>query len=73
MDIKADTTQTDRLANTLRFATPAGDNERRVILNGANFIQTGGILIAPNMDTSTVVIGGPGSLTTGRIGTTVAV
>jgi hypothetical protein len=68
MDVMHDSTQTDRLANTLRFSTPAGDNERRVTLNGVNFIQTGGILIAPTMDASTVVIGGPGALTTGRVG-----
>ncbi|WP_395734312.1 autotransporter-associated beta strand repeat-containing protein [Prosthecobacter sp.] len=72
MDFVASTTQTDRTANTMRFNTPvSGGGVSTVTLNGANSLQGGAILISPNMVAGESLINGSGTLTTGRVGTTV--
>jgi len=72
MDVIVDNTQNNAMANTLRFNLDdsGGNNERRLTLTGNNFLQTGGILITPNMGSSTVIIDGDGTLTVGRQGST---
>ena len=72
MNVIGDNLQTDRVANTLRFFTPDADLARTVTLGGANLLNSGGILVSPNMGTTAAVIDGLGSLSTGRQGGLVA-
>ncbi|OYW95503.1 MAG: hypothetical protein B7Z23_02335, partial [Pseudomonadales bacterium 32-61-5] len=72
MDFIANTTQTNRVANTLRFNTPvSGGGVSTVTLSGANTLQGGAILVSPNMGSGESLINGSGTLSTGRVGTTV--
>ncbi|WP_397380167.1 autotransporter-associated beta strand repeat-containing protein [Prosthecobacter sp.] len=72
MDFKANTEQTNRAANTMRFNTPvSGGGVSTVTLNGANTLQGGAILVSPNMGSGESLINGSGTLSTGRVGTTV--
>jgi autotransporter-associated beta strand protein len=72
MNVTADNTQDNQVANTLRFFTPDGvDNVRTITLNGGNFLQGGAILVTPEMGSSVALISGTGTLSTGRVGTAI--
>lgn len=65
MDITGNSTQNASTTNTLRFNTSGGNVFQRATLNGANTIQTGGILFTNNMGSTHGVIDGTGSIATG--------
>ncbi|MDI1312764.1 autotransporter-associated beta strand repeat-containing protein [Prosthecobacter sp.] len=72
MNFIANTTQTGRTANTMRFNSPlSGGAVSTLTLNGSNTLQGGAILVTPNMGGNSALINGTGKLTTGRVGTTV--
>ncbi len=65
-NITASSTQNARTVNTLRYNTPGVGNADVVnTLTGTNIVQTGGILITPNMRSSVAFINGSGTIATG--------